>query len=229
MSEIKQITIKEFDERFYELDGIYKPSVTYIQQVGLPTPYELIKWIGETGWEQSKKLKEEAGGRGTESHDSIDRILKGEKVPTLLLDLRVKRSIQSFLDWYALEKPQIISHEYIIWADDYAGTVDLKCRIASDDYKNVWLIDYKTSKSLHENHKSQVVAYMKADHEVTHGALLHLGNTTQKRFTFSPIKDVEKYWKIFCAGKNMFQLKYPDAKPTIEAYPLEFMLADRQT
>lgn len=224
MNDIKQITIREFDERFYELNGVFKPSVTFIQNVGLPTPIELVKWIAEKGWEESQRIKEEAGGRGSEAHDAIDRMLRGEKIITAIMSLKVKRSIKAFIDWYTLEKPQIICNEYKVWAQDYAGTVDLKCRILSDNYQKVWLIDYKTSKTIHENHKSQVVAYMKADPEVTDSALLHLGNTTKKRYSFLPIDKTEKYWEIFCSAKKMFQLLKPDAKPTIEEYPEYFEL-----
>jgi len=223
---INRITIKEFDERFYELDGVYKPSVTYILGVGMPASPHLIEWIAKVGLEQAEQIKTKAGDEGSFVHDCIDRLLKGDTLPSFEMDLKSKRCLQAFVDWFVYEKPQVISHEYIIWGKDYAGTVDFKCRLKSDDYKKVWLIDHKTSKSIHENHKAQLMAYKKADPEVDRVALLHLGNTTKKRYSFCEIRpsDELKYWHMFQCAKKMFQIMKPDAKPTIEEYPEFFKL-----
>lgn len=227
LTKIKQITIKEFDERFYELEGVFKPSVTFILGVAMPSSPHLTKWIAETGYEEAEAIKNKAGDEGSQVHNAIDRMLRGEIIPTLELSLKVKRSIQAFIDWYAEENPEIIDNEYIIWGPDYAGTVDLLCKIKSDNYKDVWLIDYKSSKSIHDAHKAQVEAYKHADLRATKGAILHLGNTTKKGFTFSEIKESEKYWNMFETAKKMFQILRPNARPTEEKFPLNFMLQNR--
>jgi len=225
MKKMNQITIREFDERYYELDGQYYPSVTYVLDVAYPTAKELIKWVGDVGNEEAERRKNEAADSGSIIHDAIDRLLTGQTIPTMNLNLKEKRCIAAFLDWWETEQPQTISNEYqcLNKRMRYAGTVDWKGRIKSDNYENVWIIDWKSSKSIHQQQKVQVSAYMLADKQATHGAILHLGNTTKKRWTFSPVK-YDECIEQFKAAKQMFDLLVKKQSPTIEEYPEFFQL-----
>lgn len=220
--EIRQIT--EFDSRFYVCGDEFRPSVTYQLSVGYPTPTHLQKWKADQGWEEAEEIKNKAGEEGSVIHNSIEELLKGKVIDTIDLSLKAKRSIQAFIDWYILEKPQIMRFEYKVWTDTYAGTVDLLCRLASDTYKDVWLIDYKSG-GVYDTGKAQIMAYKKADEEATRCAILQLGNKTKKRFTFSEIKpgDEDFYWDMFQQCQSMYQLLRPNDKPP-EEYPMTFSL-----
>ena len=162
---------------------------------------------------------------GSKVHGMIDRMIKGEKVENKDLKIKEKRALKAFSDWWKEQEPMVLSTEYQICnaTEGYAGTVDLKCRLKEDDHKSIWLIDYKTSNSIHEKHKCQVAAYMAADEEVEKCALLHLANKTKKRFSFLEV-DFDKYKKRFSYALIFFKELYPNAKPTEEAYPEFFSL-----
>lgn len=214
------------DSRFYidQITGEFRPSVTYIQSVGYPTPLHLQKWKADLGWEEAEEAKNKAGDTGSVIHQSIERLIKGEKVETRFMKLKEKRSIQAFIDWYCEEQPEIVRFEYKIWADTYAGTVDLLCRIKSDGYKETWLIDYKSG-GIYDTGKSQIMAYKKADPDATRCAILQLGNTTKKRYTFSEVKTSEEdyYWLLFLQCQAFYNLLRPNDQPA-EGYPEVFEL-----
>jgi hypothetical protein len=87
----------------------------------------------------------------------------------------------------------------------------------------VWLIDYKTSKSIHTSHRVQLAAYGYSE-KVGNLALLHLGNTTKKGWSFLPLKDPKKHWDEFVAISNVFEVKYPNAKPNQNVFPDKFSI-----
>lgn len=219
---IKQVT--ESDSRFYVRGDEFRPSVTYIQSVGFPTPTHLQKWKADLGWDEAEEVKNKAADSGSTIHNSIEKLLKGKRISTIDMNTKEKRSIKAFLDWYDEERPQVIRFEYKIWADDYAGTVDLLCKLKSDDYQGTWLIDYKSG-GVYSTGKSQIMAYKMADPEATRCAILQLGNQTKKAYTFSEVKpdDEQGYWDLFQQCNAMYKLLRPKDKPAAE-FPLYFSL-----
>jgi len=224
--ELMQLT--EDGSRFYvkKATGEFRPSVTYIQSVGYPTPMHLQKWKADQGWDEAEALKNLAGENGSIIHNSIEQLLLGQDVDARGMSLKCKRSIKAFCDWYKLEEPQIIRTEYRIWADDYSGTCDLLCRIKSDEYKEIWLVDYKSG-GVYDTGKSQLMAYKHADPEATRCAILQLGNTTKKRYTWSEIKKEDEgyYWDLFTKCNSMYKLLKPGDCPS-EPYPDMFSLTN---
>jgi hypothetical protein len=135
--------------------------------------------------------------------------------------LKIKRSLKAFLDWYDEFKPEVISTEYIVWGKGYAGTVDLKAKIGDKTY----VIDFKTSNAIHDSHRAQIAAYGLTE-DVDDIALLHLGNTTKKKYSFLVYEGEKKrkYEQQFQAALNMFHTLNPKAKPTDETFPELFTL-----
>ena len=235
--QIEQINSYEFDERFYVriVDGIrvYQPSVTHILHCVYPMDFGLIQWRGDVGNKRADEILEETSEDGVFVHDSIEKILKGLEISGELISqrfspkrsLKIKRCLKSFLDWAEEHKPTIILTESTVWSDEHkcAGTVDLICEIRKEKY----LIDFKTSKTLHDSHKAQVCAYGLAAHPtVDHVALLHLGNTTKKRYSFKILDEDERvrFTKIFHDANRLFQTIYTDAHPNSETFPEIFSL-----
>lgn len=232
---IKKIDNYEFDERFYQYikNGVkyYNPSVTYILGCAYPSNFELSYWRGDVGNKRADEILEETSADGSFVHESIEQILNKQEISSGSIStkfsprrsLKIKRCLKAFLDWCSEFKPEIISTEFITWNDEYkfAGTVDLKCKIGQKEY----VIDFKTSKSIHPSHKVQVCAYALSEN-IKNVALLHLGNTTKKKYSFLELKpeDLEKYTKEFLQVNELFQTLYPNAKPTEETFPDSFKL-----
>lgn len=238
-----------------ELDDscVYNPSVTYMIGCAYPTEYGLVQWRGDVGNKRADEILEETGDDGSFVHECIEGILNGESIQSELINmkykpkrtLKIKRCLKAFLDWHKEHMPETISAESIIWVDPinihekyehegdvedcekckeingFAGTLDFLCEINGEKY----LIDFKTSKAIRPTHKIQVCAYGLA-HEVDHVALLHLGNTTKKRYSFNVLKpeDRLKYTKQFFQVNRLFKTLYPNAKPNLETFPETFTL-----
>lgn len=229
---MKQITQPQYDERFYEHEGRYYPSVTYI--LGwLPTAPELKEWIGNKGWEESRRIMHLRGDIGSYVHNAIELMIKdGAKYTEADIDkdikdekeaLFVKRCLLGFMNFIE-ELPEgsvILESEETVIAEDYAGTVDLTIKIDGE----IWIMDWKTSKSIRESHKIQLEAYRRAA-GAKRCAVVQLGNRTKKRYTMSEVKEKNRdfLWAKFQQVKGLFYLENPDPRPTMEEFPKEFLL-----
>ena len=231
--EIKQITIREFDERFYQRGDEFAPSVTFILDATYPSGYGLTKWIGDVGNKRAEEIRDETAEEGSFVHEAIEKMLLGQKISNEDItsrfiprrSLKIKRCLKSFIDWYEETEPEIIETEKTIWNDEflYAGTLDLKCKINGE----IYIIDFKTSNSVQPKMKCQLSAYNYAETNGTaKQAILHLGNTTKKRYSFIEV-DFERYFNQFLTVKKLFDELHPNAKPTDEAYPEWFYLQDK--
>jgi hypothetical protein len=200
------------------------PSVTSKLDDVYPSGFYLMKWIRDNG-EYGKMEFEKSADSGTKVHEVIELLLHGSIVPTLDLEPKVKKCIASFLAWFKEAKPQILATEQIVVNHPlkYAGCADLVCKIGG----NVWLIDYKTSNSIHPQHKVQVSAYFEAlkgtEFEAQKAALLHLGNRTKAGYSFLEF-DTDEYFTQFKHFNQTFDMLYPDAKPTETKYPIAFSI-----
>jgi len=233
IQEPKQINVIEFDERFYQVgpDTFYT-SVTYILGCCYPSGAGLTQWIGDVGNKRAEEIRDEAGEDGSFVHDAIDRMLHGQKITSQEIEekfkksariLKIKKCLKSFIDWYNEYKPEIIKTEFMIVNSEYqfGGTVDLLCKINGENY----IIDYKTSKSISEEHRVQLSAYNKEVSNLEYKmAILHLGNTTIKGYSFLEVKDNEKYFKQFQSVNNLFKQLNPNARPQQNVFPLEFFV-----
>lgn len=233
---IVRIDIPEFDERFYqkEVDGVnvYRPSVNYKISTAGPSNFGLLQWRGDVGNRRAEEILEETSFLGSWVHDALERMLLGNKVTSDEIfasfknskdRLKVKRCLKAFTEWYIEMKPKVLATEFITWNDEhnFAGTIDLLCEIAGE----VYIVDFKTSKAISDHHKWQVCAYGYSE-KAQKVALLHLGNTTKKKWSFNVLDDEEraKYFREFVAISNSFEILNPDAKPNQETFPEVFVL-----
>jgi ATP-dependent exoDNAse (exonuclease V) beta subunit len=203
--------------------------VTYVLN-SAPTSQHLIQWIADVGAKRADEIKEEAGDIGSFVHDACEKMLLGEKISNEVISsmfkpkksLKVKKCLQSFLDWYEEYQPEVISTEKTIWEDDmlYAGTMDLACKINGE----IYIIDFKTSKSIHDSMKIQLSAYNYAEYKgQAKQAILHLGNTTKKGYSFNEC-EFDKYFRQFKAILGVFKELNPNARPHLKMFPEYFKL-----
>ncbi len=162
--ENKQINF--LDERFYTVDGVtFYPSVTTVLDV-YPKGFGFNNWLKDLGHNADDVLKK-AGSEGSVVHDFIDRIINGETVSWEMVIAEVgNQKLDSFNIWMMILKfvefwetynPTVIANEFNIVSDQFrlGGTIDLVCEIGGER----WLIDFKTSNSIHTTHELQMAAY----------------------------------------------------------------------
>lgn len=204
------------------------PSVTTKVDAVYPKDAFLIKWIREQGL-GGQAIFEKAAEEGTESHIIIDRMIKGERIPTEDLSDSVKKYVQAFIDWAEEFKPEIILSEEMLVNHEYqfAGTCDLVCRLdyekGKTKYSGVYVVDYKTSNSVQEKHKIQNAAYWSCGNKTNKTAILHLGNRTKKGYSFIDYEP-QPYWEKFIHFNKTFELLYGNPEPRIKTYPEVFEL-----
>jgi len=242
---IERITNEAFDERFYRdpekvnprTGNKYFPAFHFLTSLGAPENDGLGKWKQDKGHFADTILVRSAA-IGTFVHDSIDGMLKNgtavkhDTIHRMFPDekeaQRVKECLLGFLNFMADQEPEIVSSEMMVVADDFAFTMDLQCKIKEDNYKSLWVVDWKTSKAPTDDHKMQVEV-MRRVTKVDKAAIVVLGNVTKKGYTFSPVQPSKSdyLWKRFCAIRETAYVEILErglVKPRENNMPDEFSL-----
>lgn len=247
---MKQITTP-FD-RFYENHDLintrtgnnFFPSVTHVLNHDQTSP-QLIKWYKNLGHYADDFVNHRAN-IGSLVHNLVELMVKHDEPVTeeVIKDyyktstglylgdtdmLFVKRSLAGFIKWHEFMKAEyddfeILSCEFQTCGEDYAGTVDLKIFY---DGKTA-IVDLKTSKDIRIGHEMQVEAYRRSDGSEL-GCTLKLGSERRNstNYKFGAVKTKAKQdrlWKRFCLIKDLYYMDNPDASPTFEDFPYEFLI-----
>ncbi|ANS04900.1 chromosomal replication initiator protein DnaA [uncultured Mediterranean phage] len=205
---IERVTKEAFSERFYKhpekinprTNNNWFPSWHFLYGIGEPPNKFLNDYYKNKGWASEIEFKR-AEVIGSYVHNRIEDMGKYD-IDTTRKQIyrafpcphearRVEESLRAWLNFVEDERPQAIAYENMLIAEDWGGTVDLRARLKSDGYENVWTIDFKTSKSVYESHKAQVESYRRTLGD-DKAAVLILGNTTKKRYTFSEVKEKDR-------------------------------------
>jgi hypothetical protein len=227
MNEVKQHTLP--DGRFYEYQGHFYPSVTWILSVGMPTSPQLIKWYKEQGWHADFYIAQR-GEIGTNVHEGIETLLLHGSLGRQGFRTEEWQMITRFVEFYTEYKPVTVAVEEKLICDDwggYAGTMDWICMI--DGHK--WLIDHKTSAGVQDKHRVQLAAYAKGYNNmleddrttpITRVGVLHLraqtrgprkGKIQGAGWQLSEVEDWEGEWyDRFTLAKRMFDYEVPEPK-----------------
>lgn len=142
--------------RFYEHDGIYKPSATNILSVVSKGEwYE--KWLGNAGsYAIAKDFSTKAAERGTRVHINCEALIAGMIITTDGMPEDEVLCLMAFKEWVDAVRPKFIASELTMWHKDYpvAGTADIMCLIKNQ----LFLIDIKTG-GHYDTHGLQLTAY----------------------------------------------------------------------
>ena len=161
--ELQQINF--LDRRVYKRsEGVYYPSVTTILQY-MPKNKFFDTWLKDVGHNADYIMKK-AGKEGTQVHEAAEKLVKGEEVSWMddygnaRYSQLVWEMILKFAEFWNTYKPELISTEDFVWSDTYkyAGTADLVVKMDGE----VWLLDLKTSNSIHKSYDLQLASYAKA-------------------------------------------------------------------
>lgn len=241
VDQIKKILqVTTVDERWYIRDmtdpttGLpkyeYVPSVTWICE-HYPKGTQFYKWLASKGWDEAEAIKSAAGDKGSKVHYAVADLISGKEVS---IDSKYKNNsndkdeeltleeyscIMSFAQWCADTKPIFLKHEFNVFGDGYAGTVDLLCEIDKQKY----LIDFKTSQSIWPSHELQVSAYKKAGRfDDVKLAILQLGyKLNKKKYKFTEVDD---QFSLFLAAMEIWKKEQSGVNPKQRDYPLKIKL-----
>lgn len=227
--------VKEVENKTTGLPGfMYVPSVTWIAE-HYPKGIGFYKWLADKGWDEAEAIKSAAGDKGSRVHQAIADLIDGIELKLDVkypdpktgeereLSLEEYEAIASFVDWYRLNKPEIMFKEFVLFNDEYgyAGTADLVCKIKD----KIHLIDLKTSQYIWPSHKLQVSAYKKAiGYKIDKLSILQLGykkNKAKYKFT-----EVEDCFDLFLAAKKIWENEQKGVSPKQKDYPLTLKLEE---
>jgi len=227
----KQLNV--FDQRFYKRNNEYYPSVSTILNY-FPKGRFFEDWIKANGF-NSEIIAAQAADEGRQVHDACERFIKGEEIHwidnigNIKYNLDVWKMILRFAEFWNRYKPKLIATEYHLFSDKYefAGTADLIVEIKDE----LWLLDIKTSNSLHTTYELQLAAYATAwnethDVKVIKTGILWLKAATRtekewqgKGWQIKIIDEIEKNFDIFTKVYDIYRLENPNDKPIILQYP----------
>lgn len=239
------LTTLTFDERRhrYTLDEKPIQGVTTIIGNGLPKP-GLTWWaarvVAETAVEEINRLvtdvecghsdeavqwlrrapfveRDRAAVRGTAVHALAERVANGEEVEVEAEYAPYVTGYVDFLDDHDVT-PLLTEARLASRAHWYAGTADLIARMGGQ----TWLLDLKTSKSVHGSHFLQLAAYARADFYVDEDSLeqplphidrIGVIHVTENGSTLHEGPDIDDAHAAFLAVKAV-----SDITPTIDGW-----------
>jgi len=239
--ELKQINF--LDRRVYKRgEGVFYPSVTTILQY-MPKNKFFENWLKDVG-HNSNLIMRKAGKEGTQVHEAAEKLVLGEEISWMddygnaKYSQLVWEMILKFADFWNTYKPELISAEDFVWSDEhkYAGTADLVVKMNDE----IWLLDIKTSNSVHKSFDLQLAAYAKGLDEakgikVQRTGIIWLkassrGPSKQKNviqgkgWKLLQIDEVEENFELFKMIYKLYSLENPNTEPIYNSYPTTIKL-----
>ena len=239
--DLKQINF--LDRRVYKRgEGVYYPSVTTILQY-MPKNKFFETWMKDVG-HNADLIMRKAGKEGTQVHEAAEALVRGEEVTWMDDYGRAKYSqvvwemILKFYEFWSTYKPELISTEDFVWSDKhkYAGTADLVVKLDG----KVWLLDLKTSNSLHKSYDLQLASYAVAlkeskGIEIERTGIIWLKSYTRsaskkkgvyqgKGWQIKNIDKIEENFELFKLIYKLYTLENPNTEPIYNSYPTTLKL-----
>ena len=230
--------INFLDRRVYKRsEGVYYPSVTTILQY-MPKNKFFESWLKDVG-HNADLIMRRAGKEGTQVHEACEKLILGEEVSWMDDYGNAKYSqivwemILKFHEFWTTHKPELISAEEFVWSDKhkYAGTADIVCKMNGE----IWLLDIKTSNSIHKSYDLQLASYAKALGESKGVNIERTGIVWLKAHSRGPSKQKNviqgKGWKLLQIDKidenfelfkmiyKLYSLENPNTEPIYNSYP----------
>ena len=239
--ELKQINF--LDRRVYKRgEGVYYPSVTTILQY-MPKNKFFETWMKDVG-HNADLIMRKAGKQGTQVHEAAEQLILGNEVSWMDEFGNAKYSqivwemILKFHDFWTTHKPELISAEEFVWSDEhrYAGTADIVCKINGE----TWLLDIKTSNSIHKSYDLQLASYAKALGESkgikidrtgiiwlkaqSRGPSKQKGKIQGKGWKVIQVDEIDKNFELFKMIYKLYSLEHPVVEPIYNSYPTTLKL-----
>jgi len=230
----KQVNV--LDQRFYRRDTEYYPSVSSILNY-FPKNQFFHSWLKDVG-HNSDIIASKAAYEGTQVHNAAEKFLEGKEISWIdengkaNYSLEVWKMILKFAEFWKTTNPELVSTEYHLFSDKhkYAGTTDIICRFGG----KLWLLDIKTSNSIHVSYNLQLAAYAKAwnethDEHIEEVGILWLKASTRSEgkngkiqgrgWELKVIKNIDYNFDMFMKIYDVYKMENPNAKPYTEMLP----------
>jgi hypothetical protein len=229
----KIVQITTSDERWYEVDGVYVPSVTWITHY-YPKGKGFENWLAKNGMDDAEAIKQAAADKGSKVHHACTDLMKGKTVKfdskyinnssgqPEELTAEEYSAVVSFKSWADSVKAKFLKNDFVVVNKEvgYAGTVDFTCQIGEESY----LVDIKSSQAVYTSHEIQIAAYKNADPELKDYklAILQVGYKKNKAgFKFTDINDK---FELFLSVRDIWKNETDGVSPLQRDYPLELTL-----
>jgi hypothetical protein len=239
----KNNQINFLDNRFYKYGDIYYPSVTNILQY-FPKGKFFENWLKDVG-HNAEFIAKKSADDGTLTHSLIEKYLTGEKLDWLdekgntNYSLHVWQMLLKFVEFWETEKPELIESEIHLFSHEHkiAGTCDLVIKLKDE----LWILDIKTSNSLHTSYDLQLAAYATCwnennDQKIKNTGVIWLksskrgddkkGKNIQGKgweIYVSP-RPLEENWNLFTKIYDIYKLENTHNKPSFNQFPISVKL-----
>ena len=226
------------DNRFYKRNNEYYPSVTSILQY-FPKGKFFENWLKDVG-HNSDIIVRKSADEGTQTHSLIEKYLTGEEINWLdqygnaTCSLQVWQMLLKFVEFWETEKPELVESEIHLFSDTHkiAGTCDLVVRMRDE----LWILDIKTSNSLHTSYDLQLAAYTTCwnetfEEKVTRNGVIWLKSSKHKadkkgdkiqgkgwEISVSP-RSIEENWELFTKVHDLYRLENTNLEPAFNKFP----------
>lgn len=235
--------INFLDRRVYKRgEDLYYPSVTTILQY-MPKNKFFETWLKDVG-HNADYIMRRAGKEGTQVHEAVEKLLEGEEVSWMddygnaKYNELVWSMVMKFVECWKTLDPELIATEEFTFSDEhrYAGTADIICKIGDE----VWLLDVKTSNSIHKSYDLQLAAYAKAWEEQTgqkidktgiiwlksskRGPSKRPGVYQGKGWELKIVEDIDENFELFKLIYKLYALENPTTEPIYKEYPTSLRL-----
>lgn len=226
--------IDVMDQRFYTNDGVnYYPSVTTVLEA-FPASWALVQWKKSVGF-NADIILEKAAAEGSNIHDAVERYLRGELITYHQYNITEWQCILRFVEFWTTVAPVLVASEIMIVSVNYriGGTIDIVCMINGER----WIIDVKSSNSMHDTMEYQIAAYaMMWNDQHPNAPIQRCGILHLKADTRGPDKTGKRIqgkgwklheyprhytdaWRIFEHLRVVWDECNPDYKPANITYP----------
>jgi hypothetical protein len=238
---LKQINF--LDRRVYQRsEGVYYPSVTTILQY-MPKAKFFETWLKDVG-HNADLIMRKAGKEGTQVHEAAEKLIRGEELSWMddygnaKYSQLVWEMILKFYEFWTTYKPEPIMCEEFVFSDKhkFAGTADLVVKLDGE----IWLLDLKTSNSIHKSYDLQLAAYAKGLEETkgieiertgiiwlkahTRTASKKKGVYQGKGWQVRQVDNIEQNFELFEMIYKLYSLENPTIEPIYNCYPTTLKL-----
>lgn len=200
--------------------GVFPSSTTFLN--AYPQSEQLTQWIAENGWQESQRIKSDAGKAGTRIHTACDLLEEGKTLDEDAYALEEWFKIKTFVDFHHQYNPELIAKEIQVFSEThgYAGRLDRIYKIMGA----YTVLDFKSSRNFHKHFPLQFSSYATAieemaDIEIAQTAMLKLGDQRNKEgYKFAIYPDWRDHFKVFLHVKATWEYDYehPDRPPVID-------------
>lgn len=233
----KEKRIDIFNERYYRhpKTGKFYRNVTTILGI-IDKGYNYEEWLKNNG-HNAEIIVDRAGTFGTTFHAMVQSFLSGNTISyydNKFLGDRVATELWERFNlwinfWQELNQGYKVEYkkeaiEYITYSEEheYAGTVDLICRLANVPA----IFDWKTGNTVGNKEELQLTAYMKSLN-INKGYIVHLPakKPNKKGYKIIEVDFTEDKFNLFLATKKVFDMENKDS-PKVLTLPLELSIED---